>query len=386
MVAAGTLPDFAAAVRACAARAAETERLGRLPDETVAMLLELGVARMLMPRRWGGLECDLGGVHEMAVTLAHGCMSTAWCAAIFAEHPWVLSRFDARAQEDVWGGGPDVILCLSNNPASAQIEAVADGFRLSGSWRFVSGCDFAAWFMFVADYGPEDAPVRGLFLVPRGEIDIDPDSWQVAGLRGTGSKVVSVRGAFVPAYRVLDMAAANPPGVTADMPPLFHQPVPATLGSALAAVALGGAEAALETFREAMSTRVLHLQRRLQAAEPAAQIELAEATVRVDSARLMLRECAGFARHAGQPGCAPGEADFARLRLHKAYVVRQAVEAVDRLFAASGGGALLETSPLQRIWRDAHAVQAHAGLTWNNHAQNYGSVAAGLGPTNRHMF
>lgn len=381
-----TESDFASAARAFGARAAETERLGRLPDETVATFVELGIPRMLMPKRWGGHEGDLAEVHDMAVALAHGCMSTAWCASIFAEHPWVLVRFDPRAQQDVWGNGPDVIGCLSNNPASAQIELVADGFRLSGSWRFVSGCDHAAWFMFVAEYGSPDAPTRALFLVPRSDVDIDHASWQVAGLRGTGSKTVSVRDAFVPAYRVLDLASSDPPGVTPDMPPLFHQPVPATLGSALAAVVLGGAEAALEGFRETMTKRMLHLQRRLQASEPSAQIELAEATVRIDSARLMLRECADFARESGQRPSELGEIDLPTLRLHKAYVVRQSVEAIDRLFAASGGGALLESNALQRIWRDAHAVHAHAGLTWNNHAQNYGSVAVGLGPTNRNMF
>jgi len=66
--------------------------------------------------------------------------------------------------------------------------------------------------------------------------------------------------------------------------------------------------------------------------------------------------------------------------------VRECVAAIDRLFAASGGGALQDGHPLQRIWRDVHAVQAHAGLTWSNHARNYGSLAVGLPPTNRQLF
>src|SRR5439155_1023773 len=47
---------LAAADERFAARAAEAERLGKLPRETVAEFIELGVPRMLMPKRWGGLE------------------------------------------------------------------------------------------------------------------------------------------------------------------------------------------------------------------------------------------------------------------------------------------------------------------------------------------
>jgi len=67
--------------------------------------------------------------------------------------------------------------------------------------------------------------------------------------------------------------------------------------------------------------------------------------------------------------------------VYKAHVVALCAEAIDRLFASSGGGALQDANPLQRLWRDVHAVQAHASLNWSSQAQNYGSIAVGLGPT-----
>src|SRR5438067_1919165 len=76
---------LAAAAERFAARSADAERLGKLPSETVADFIELGVPRMLMPKRWGGLELGLPAVLDMASSWAHACMSTAWCAAIFAE-------------------------------------------------------------------------------------------------------------------------------------------------------------------------------------------------------------------------------------------------------------------------------------------------------------
>src|SRR5579864_1806434 len=84
------------------ARALATEQLGRLPDETLSQLLDIGIARVLVPRQWGGLELEFSEVIDVLTTIAQACMSTAWCAALYAEHPWVLAHFDERAQTDVW--------------------------------------------------------------------------------------------------------------------------------------------------------------------------------------------------------------------------------------------------------------------------------------------
>lgn len=362
-------------------RAVEAERLERLPQATVAELRRLELPRLLMPRRWNGCEGDVGELLGAVRVLARGCMSTAWCAGIFAEHPWVLAHFDPRAQEDVWTASQDVFISLSNAP-TATATPVSGGFRLNGQWRFASGCDYAEWFVLLA--GWEDQ--RRFFLLPAADVTIDHGSWKVSGLRATGSKTVAVADALVPGHRAWDPAANPPPGITPDLPPLFHQPVGATLGLALAAVALGGAEAALEHFRERTRVRVMHLQGQLQAEDAAAQLDLAEAAVNVESARLLLYHCCELGREAGLRRAGMTPLELAELRVMKAHVVRQCAAAVDRLFAASGGGALLESTPLQRIWRDVHAVQAHASMSWGGHARNYGSLSLGLPATSRQLF
>lgn len=378
---------FAAAASDFGARAADTERLGRLSDDTAARLIELGIPRMLMPRRWGGGELDLQDVLDMTIALAHGCMSSAWCAAIFAEHPWVLAHFDERAQAEVWGDGPDVIICMAVAGTETFTE-VDGGYELEGLWRFVSGCDHASWFMLAGGWQPVEGvtPKPRLFLLPRSEIAIDHGSWEVAGLRGTGSKTVSVQRTFVPAHRALDPTQRPMPGITPDAPPLLRQPIPATLGHALAAVAIGGAGAALVAFRDNAAKRVLKGTGKTQAADPTAHLDIADATALVDSARLLSSHCADVARESGRSGGEMELADIAKLRMYKGHVVRQCVTAVERLFAASGGGALQASNALQRMWRDVHAVQAHAGLTWASGARNYGALAVGLPPTSRQLF
>jgi alkylation response protein AidB-like acyl-CoA dehydrogenase len=368
---------LAAAADRFAARAAETERLGKLPPETVAELIQMGVPKMMMPARWGGSERDLAAVVEMVTAWSKACLSTAWCAGIFAEHSWVLAHAHPEAQAEVWSSGPDQIVCMSI-AAAAEVTPAPGGFRLSGQWRFVSGCDYAGWFLLAAP--------PGLLLLPRADLAIDHDSWRVSGLCGTGSKTVLVDNAFVPAHRALELTNWPAPGVTPDMPALFRQPI-GSLGHALAAVAVGGAEAALELFQANAARRVLHHQGTLQTEDPAAHFDIAEAAVRIETARLLLRHGVDFVRGCGEQNTSKlSPLESARLRMYKSHVVRLCVEAVDRLFAAGGGGALQQSHPLQRIWRDVHAVQAHAGLTWANHARNFGAQMVGLPPTNRPLF
>ena len=363
-----------------AAGALETERLGMLSAETVALLVEMGITRMVMPRQWRGLELGFPAVIDVVTTLARGCMSVAWCAALYAEHPWILARFDTAAQADVWTDGPDVPLSMSV-AAFGKASRVADGFELSGTWPFVSGCDHAGWFLLASEWEPTDGrppaadsawchAVTSASTRPAG-------AWP--GLRGTGSKTLSVDGAFVPGHRVCDSQVLT--SAPLDGSALFCQPFGGTLGLVLAAVAVGGAEGALETFRQRIAQRVLRHQGRVQALDPAAQMDLAEAAMQIQSARLLLEDACNTVRVAGEQSAELSGLQLAELRVRKAHVVRLCTQAIDRLFASSGGGALQETNPLQRFWRDVHAIQAHAGLNWSSHAQNYGSIAVGLGPT-----
>jgi alkylation response protein AidB-like acyl-CoA dehydrogenase len=361
------------------ARALDTEQLGRLSDETVALLLDMGVTRIVMPRQWHGLELGFEAVVDVVTALARECMSSAWCAALYAEHPWILAHFDEQAQADVWSRGPDVPLSMSV-AAYGQAARVATGFELTGTWPFVSGCDHAGWFLFASEWPAEDSSSthRGLCLVPRSDVHIDQSSWHVAGLRGTGSKTVTVDGVVVPGHRVRDAEALT--GARAASP-LYCQPFGGTLGLVLAAVAVGGAEGALEQFRERITQRVLRHQGRVQALDPAAQMDLADAAMQIKSARLLLEDACAIVRVAGERSAELSALELAELRVRKAHIVRLSTQAIDRLFGSSGGGALQETNPLQRFWRDVHAIQAHAGLNWSSHAQNYGSIAVGLGPT-----
>ena len=185
-------------------RAADTEELRRIPDETVQDIRSSGLVRIGVPQRFGGLDVDYGLLLEAGALLGSGCASTAWCYSLWAAHSWLVGHWPLEAQGEVFGNGPDVLCSSSLSPGSSTLEKTAGGFQLSGRWEFSSGCDAAAWIMLGGN-GPD-----GLvwMLVPRSDWEI-VDTWFVSGLRGSGSKDIVVKGAFVPHHRVMDTGRAG---------------------------------------------------------------------------------------------------------------------------------------------------------------------------------
>ena len=122
-----------------ASRTKEADELRRLPDANVRDLREAGFFRILQPKRWGGYEMDPQVYFDVQMTLAEGCMSTAWVFGVVGCHNFQMALFDLRAQEEVWGQDNTVLVSSSYQPVG-KVEKVDGGFLLSGRWGFSSGC------------------------------------------------------------------------------------------------------------------------------------------------------------------------------------------------------------------------------------------------------
>ena len=110
------------------------------------------------------------------------------------------------------------------------------------------------------------------------------------------------------------------------------------------------------------------------------QVHVAEAAALADAAEaVMLRDCTEAMRFA-EAGKVPPMEDKVRWRRDGAYAARLCSQAVDIIFGAAGGGAIYESNPLQRAFRDIHAANGHFGVNWDANAINYGRVALGLPP------
>ena len=346
-------------------RATHAEQLRRLPDETFEDFQEAGLFRALQPKRYGGYELDPGTFYQAVIEVGTVCGSSAWILGVIGVHNWHLAIFPPRAQEDVWGEDTSIQLSTSLAP-TGTVERVDGGFRLRGRWSFSSGCDFCHWAVLGAIVPPiekNQPPDPRVFLVPRRDYVID-DNWHVMGLCATGSKDLVVDDAFVPGYRThsyLDAFHLRHPGTAINDAPLYRLPFGLIFPNGITAPAIGAALGALEAFREQSGKRVNLRDQSRVVEDPFIQYRLAEAAAEVGAARDRLIGNFAEMMRLVRAGEEIPLADRARYRWDSGKAIDWSVRAVDRLFEASGGRGIFLNNPIQRAWRDAHAMRAHAG-------------------------
>jgi 3-hydroxy-9,10-secoandrosta-1,3,5(10)-triene-9,17-dione monooxygenase len=363
----------AALVPVLAERAARTEALREIPADTVHDLVSAGLFRIGNPLRYGGHGVELDTAHEVAWELGRGCGSTAWCASLWMVHNWWIGHFPERVQDEFFATGPDTIFSSGLNPLAGKAERVGDGFRVTGRWSFSSGCDAATWAMVASGTSLDQMT---WLLLPRTDYEI-VDTWFASGLRGSGSKDVVVKDVLVPAHRAIDPnRAANGEWTGWELHKRLSYRVPLRVltGWDLAAPIIGMAQGAVDAF----TTRVQRAAGPGRGADSVPlQLRLAEASAEVDAARSLhradIREMLEKAAR-GEPFTSM---DRARYRRDKAFVVKLSVQAVNRLFEASGARAVLESDPIQRFHRDVHTASHHAALGWDVAAELFGRQALG---------
>ena len=357
-------------------RAARTEQLRQVPPDSVSDLVSSGLIRVGNPDRYGGHGLDLDMAHEVGWELSRGCGSTGWCYSLWAVHNWWLGHFPEQAQEEFFAAGPDTIFSSGLNPAGGKAEPVAGGFRVSGRWGFSSGCDAASWVMIATG----SMTAMTWILVPRDDYEI-VDTWFASGMRGSGSKDVVIKGAFVPLHRTMDPGRAGDAELTGwevHRRPSYRVPLRCLTGWDLAAPVIGMAQGAIDEFTARL--RGTSGVGRTADSVPN-QLRLAEASAEVDAARLLHRSDIREMLDKAARGDAFTELDRARYRRDKAFIVKLSIQAVNRIFEAAGARAVMDSDPIQRFHRDAHGASHHAALGWDVAAEQYGRQALGLGPS-----
>ncbi|MEO0326716.1 MAG: acyl-CoA dehydrogenase family protein, partial [Myxococcota bacterium] len=244
----GPLARAEAMRAALRARSREFEEARRVPADVAEELASAGIYRMLVPAEAGGLELTPGDFVRTLVELARGDAAVAWVAMTGATTGLCTAYLDDAGRRSV-----------ARDPAArfagvfapmGRARAVDGGYRLTGRWSFTSGCENATWILGGALVDEGEGPLHRAFFLPRDAVTVH-ETWDVAGLLGTGSHDTSVDDVFVPASRVCALV-----GATAEVPgPLYAFPVFALLAAGVAAVALGIAEAALADAAEGAGRR-----------------------------------------------------------------------------------------------------------------------------------
>lgn len=347
-------------------QAPEAEALGQLPNTTAKKLKETGVMKLLAPANHGGLQAHPREFAETVMKAASLDGATGWVCGIVGVHPWQMAFADPKVQEEIWGKDDNTWIASPYAPTGIA-RPVEGGYIFNGHWQFSSGTDHCDWIFLGAMVGDDQGkmampPTMLHMILPRSDYTIVEDSWNVVGLKGTGSKDIIVKDAFVPSYRamngtaVMDGTAQREAGMTET---LFKMPWSTMFPLGITSAVIGLAEGALACHLDYQRNRIGASGVAVKD-DPYVLFAISEAAADINAAR---QELLANVDEVFNEVDAGREIDFDRRALGRRTQISaawRAVMAVDQIFARSGGNALRMDQPMQRFWRDAHAGLNHA--------------------------
>lgn len=335
-------------------RAAEIERARRVPAPVLQQLIDAGCFRVALPTSHGGLGADLAAFMRVLEALSRADGSVGWIVAIGGLGWRDMTALPRATFDALFPPGADVIPAGAFSPAATVVPRDG-GFEVTGRWAFVSGCEHATWLygncMEAVD--GQEPRVRTVVFAP-DDIEIE-DTWNVCGLRGTGSHHVRADDVLVPSDRT-GLAFESEPCLDE---PIVRIPPPALFALGVASVAVGLARGAVDDALELAGGRVPLLAGAPVAANPVFQFDLAVSDTELSAARALLHEHAEVAWATAAEGLAFEDEQRARIRAAAAWAVTRACDAVETSYRAGGSNALYDDSPLQRRLRDIQTLAQH---------------------------
>jgi alkylation response protein AidB-like acyl-CoA dehydrogenase len=347
--------------------AGETESLGQLSEESVRVVREAGVMRMLQPPEYGGYAAHPRDFAEAVMAVSKACGSTGWVCGVGGVHPWELALMDRRLQEEVWGDDPDTWMASPYAPTGVA-NPVDGGYVLNGHWQFSSGTDHCDWIFLGALVGDGKGGLGQPFtmlhvVLPRADYTIVPDSWNVIGLCGTGSKDIIVDGAFIPSYRAINADDVSAGAVAAERAgrseAVYKLPFWSILPLGITSSVIGICEGALDAHLDYQRSRVSATGRKLKD-DPYTLYAISEAAADIAAARVQLIDGISRMHDKLEVGEPVSFEERAILRRNQVRCAWRAVAAADQIFQRSGGNAARKENVIQRFWRDAHVGLQHA--------------------------
>ena len=232
----------------------EIERGQRTPQGLFEQLRETGLLRMVLPRSLGGLQADPLTYLRVVELLAEGAGSVGWNLGNGGVGQLVTLGLPDDGVDEIYGKRADTVIAGTAVPGGGKAVPASGGYRVSGHWQFGSGCQEASWmlgsFQVIGEDGqPRRHPDGGLYwrgVSARSEVEIVPGSWDVAGLRGTGSFDWTVEDVFLPERRTMPQVGIPLENQWARWPGLTYQlPVQCWVGPHHSAVITGIAGAGI---------------------------------------------------------------------------------------------------------------------------------------------
>ncbi len=365
-----------------AADAVATEQRGYTKNSVIKNLKRQGFFRVFQPKQFGGYELEFHEFVTLMSNLGRGCGSTAWVCSVGAFHAFNVALFKQEAQDDVWKRDPMAAVGSSYVPAGLAIS-VEGGFELSGTWPYVSGCDHFEWTVVSVNHQKNNQRNLYFCLVPQSDYSINSD-WDVVGLRGTGSKSISMEKIFVPEHRILDFDSArsgDTPGAKVNSRPLYKTPFFACSSYCLISPAIGIAKGALEKFIEEIGpseVKSLRGQSSNLAEHYPVQTRVSEASALIDAAKLIVTEDCKIMSEIINTNQIMSTEQKLKNKRNQVLATQFLKKAIDLLVGATGTKGLLKSNTIQLAAQNIHAIGTHITLNYDIVMPTYGRHVLGL--------
>ena len=354
----------------------EADDLGRLPDHLLDALRDAGAFRIFTPIELQGFEADLPVAMTCFEELGRLDGAVAW-NVWNGNLGFSAALLDSEGTGMIWGGGVDPVIANSARVTGAATRAPG-GFVLSGRWDIVSAIDSADWvalFGVVMDGAhpqitPSGMPDVRVFYLRRDQITI-LDTWDVTGMRGTGSKTVIVDAASVSAH-----LTADPFGTARIDRPLYRIPAFTLASCGSAAIVIGMAQASIDALVELAAGKATDNGATLRH-RTHAQHEVAAADAELNAARLLLLSTAADIMLAAVRAQEMTMELRGPFRAAMSHAGRTAHGVVDAMYRLGGSSSLYRKGRLERLFRDTNAATQHA-LLQPGHFETAGRLMLGL--------
>ena len=368
-------PDF---VTRLAERAAEGERLRRLPPGTVSDPAVTAFVELLVPARYGGAQAPFREILGPVRQMAHGCASSAWTIGFYALHNWMLALFGEQAQAEAFATRP--FLAPAPLAPTGRGTACEGGIRLTGRWSWATGVMDGNWIMVgvLREHADSVRPVLALLPIADAQI---MDVWHTDGMRATGSNDVVIDDAFVPEHRIVSVAdiySGAAPGAAVHDCPTYRWPMVPALALLAAMPALGSAERAAEIYAERLAERFLAYEGVMQKDKPIAAAHLGLAQVKLRALHALVTDTVARIDELVDAGEPLARAVRGEARLAAAHVVHESRSVIADLLGASGASAHFLDNPLQRIKRDVDVIAGHVVFDYDTSRELAGALALGV--------
>jgi len=372
-------PDFVARARTLQPlvreAADEAERERRLPSNVAEAMAEQGLYRVGALRCIQGAEASPEVQIRVIEAISEADGSAGWNLMIGIESFGLLGATLGRGPELF--ADPSVIVC-SSTAARGVAERVSGGYRVSGLWPFVSGCHNSHFFAGVVEVREQGAspasPLPTFAVVPQRDFEI-LDTWNVAGLRGSGSHDVRVEGALVPEENL----TSTPSQATLAGSAALRIPLGVRLAYNKVGVGFGIARAALDAFVELATGKVPRFSSSSLRERPSAQRAVARAEVRLRGARALVFELVAEVWDRAMRGAPTTDRDRALFQIACSDASAACAEAVEYVVEAAGTSANRLDSPLERCARDVRVIRRHVTVA-PHLLEDGGRVLLGLDP------